>query len=542
MSAVQDATRQRPREDRGLSWPWRSPLFAEPLPLIGYVTVVLGCYLAFTAWQADRTPITVGELTLFGALLACGAICVEATRRLGQPAGVWRDLLSAWWLPVALLLPPLYALAAPALLGLLIYVRVRRGSVYRRVFSSAVLGLAGACASFLFRLITPSPPDTLGAVWLTNPGPSTWLMRPEQAAVAIACAVVFAVLNAGLVAIAAWLVSPGARLADMFWDRERMVLDLTETCVGILVTISCAISALLLAIALPPVVLLQRSLLHSQLKAQARTDAKTGVLNAGAWQGEAELAVTRARRRQQPLAVLLADVDHFKVVNDTYGHLTGDAVLRTLASEMRQQVRESDLVGRFGGEEFAIVLTGTNADEACRVAERIRRGTGVVKVLTKDTIVGVTISIGVAILGSHGDDLGELLDSADRALYRAKGTGRDRVCLSNPDDTLPGDHDHQPTADREEHGPSTQPADRPSGAGQPAGRQPAAVLCEPHPSGPLPGVLGSRAPRIDAPGDDAIVDEEQQPGEPQPVGGSHRPGDGDRGPTGSQPQGNQAVT
>ena len=130
--------------------------------------------------------------------------------------------------------------------------------------------------------------------------------------------------------------------------------------------------------------------------------------------------------------MLLADVDHFKRVNDTYGHLTGDAVLRTLAAEMRQQVRESDLVGRFGGEEFAILLDGTTAEEACRVAERIRRGAGVVKVLTKDMIVGVTVSIGVAVLGSHGADLSELLESADRALYRAKRTGRDRVCLAEP--------------------------------------------------------------------------------------------------------------
>ena len=93
---------------------------------------------------------------------------------------------------------------------------------------------------------------------------------------AVACAVAFGVLNAGLVAVAAWLVDPDARLVDMLWDRERMLLDLTETCVGILVTIACALSALLLVIALPPVVLLQRSLLHSQLKAQARTDPKTG--------------------------------------------------------------------------------------------------------------------------------------------------------------------------------------------------------------------------------------------------------------------------
>ena len=435
MSAVQDATGQRRREAcGGTSRLGSCPLFDEPPPLIGYVTGVLACDLIFTGWEAARTPVTGGNITLFAALMCCGAVCVEATRRLGQPTGVWRDLLSAWWLPIALLLPPLYALIAPALLGLLIYMRVNRGAVYRRAFSSAALGLAGALASVLFRLFTSVAPESQATAALAYPGPNAWLLHPSQAAVAAACAVAFAVLNTCLIAVAAWLVDPDARLTDMLWDRERMLLDLTETCVGILVTIACGLSALLLAIALPPVVLLQRSLIHSQLKAQARTDPKTGVLNAGAWQGEADLAVDRARRRHESLAVLLADVDHFKVVNDTHGHLTGDAVLRTLATEMRQQVRESDLVGRFGGEEFAIVLRGPTAEEACSVAERIRRGAAVVRVLTKDTIVGVTISIGIAMLGSHGDDLGELLNAADLALYRAKRTGRDRVCLSDPSD------------------------------------------------------------------------------------------------------------
>jgi hypothetical protein len=168
------------------------------------------------------------------------------------------------------------------------------------------------------------------------------------------------------------------------------------------------------------------------------------------------------------------------------------------------------------------------------VAERIRRGTGVVKVLTKDTIVGVTVSIGVAILGSHGEDLSELLDSADRALYRAKGTGRDRVCLSNPDDTLPGDHQppagsgagQQPPADRPP-ADGERPADplpaqpqlpaqpplpaqpRP-GAAQP--RPGAAYAIDPHPSGPLPA---------------APADGEARPADPQPVGGC-QPGAGQR--------------
>jgi len=446
MSTAQDALRQRQQEVRGaLQWPWRCALFDETFPLIGYVLSVVACYLTLTVLKAEQTPIASGDVTLFIALMCCGAICVEATRRLGQPSGVWRDLLSAWWLPVALLLPPIYALAAPAILGLLNYVWIHhRGAVYRRVFSIAALGLAGACASALFRALAPvvwsgaAAHEVAGrgqiASWLTYPGPNAWLMRPQLAAVAVVCAIAFCVMNTCLVAVAAWLSDPDARLADMLWDRERMLLDLTETCVGILVTIACALSALLLAVALPPVVLLQRSLLHAQLKAQARTDPKTGVLNAGAWQGEAALAIARAQRRGEQLAVLLADVDHFKKVNDTHGHLTGDAVLQTLAAEIRQQVRESDLVGRFGGEEFVILLTGTTAEEACRVAERIRRGAGVVKVLTADTIVGVTVSIGIAALGSHGTDLFELLAASDLALYRAKNTGRDRICLYDPAD------------------------------------------------------------------------------------------------------------
>jgi diguanylate cyclase (GGDEF)-like protein len=438
MSAVQGAIRQRQRGFRRLvRWPWYWPLLTMPLPLIGYVLSVLAGYLALFAWEARHTPVNVADLMLFAALMCCGAICIEATRRLGQPAGVSRDLLSAWWLPVALLLPPVYALAAPAVLGLLLYFRVHRGPVYRRMFSSAALGLAGAFASFLFRSLTPVPLQGQAAGWLTYPGPHAWFTRPQQAAVAVVCAVAFVVLNTGLVAVAARLAEPEAKLTEMLWDRERMLLDLTETCVGVLVTIACALSPLLLCVALPPVVLMQRSLMHQQLKAAARTDAKTGLLNTAAWQREADAEITRAQRRGGQLAVLLADVDHFKKVNDTHGHLTGDEVLRALAAELRHQVRESDLVGRFGGEEFVILLPSTSPEEACGIAERLRRGAGLVRVLAGGAAVSVTISVGVAAFGHHGRDLFELLAAADLALYRAKNTGRDRVCLYDPADAAP---------------------------------------------------------------------------------------------------------
>ena len=438
MSAVQDTM----KKGSGGLWrlirvPCSFPLLSMPLPLIGYVLSVVACYLALFGWAAARTPRNASELALFAALMACGAICIEATRRLGQPTGVTRDLLSAWWLPVALLLPPVYALAAPAVLGLLFYVRVRRGPVYRRVFSSAALGLAGAAASIMFRSLSPVPQEGQAGGWLTYPASHGWFDRPHQAALAVACAVAFGVLNACLVAVAAWLAEPDGRLKDMLWDRERMLLDLTETCVGIMVTIACALSPLLLCVALPPVVMLQRSLMHQQLKAAARTDAKTVLLNVTAWQREAEAAIAAALRRKEPLALLLADVDHFKDVNDTFGHLTGDEVLRALAAELTRLVRETDYVGRFGGEEFVVLLPKTRAEEACRIADRLRRGASVLRVPAGDTVAGVTISIGVASLGEHGQDLFELLAAADLALYRAKHTGRDRVCLYNPADAAP---------------------------------------------------------------------------------------------------------
>jgi diguanylate cyclase (GGDEF)-like protein len=418
MSAVQGAIRQRQRGFRRLiRWPWCWPLLAMPLPVIVYVLSVVAADLAMAGWELAQFCPQADDVALFATLMACGALCVEATRRLGQPSGVSRDLLSAWWLPVALLLPSPYAMLAPAILGVVLCLRIRRTPVYRRVFSSAALGLAGAVTSMMYQSLSP---DRGG------------ILRPHQVVAGIGCALVFSVLNTCLVAVAARLAEPDGRLADQLWDRERMVLDLAEICTGILVTIACALSPLLLLMSLPPVMLLQRSLIHAQLTAAARTDAKTGLLNALAWQREADAEIARALRRGESVSLLLADIDHFKEVNDTHGHLIGDDMLRALASELRQQVRETDIVGRFGGEEFVILLPHTSPTEACGIAERLRRRASSLAVLTGDGSARATISIGVAALYQHGRDLFELLAAADLALYRAKHTGRDRVCLYDP--------------------------------------------------------------------------------------------------------------
>jgi diguanylate cyclase (GGDEF)-like protein len=394
-----------------------------PAPFVAYVLTVLACDLGLIGWQLAITPLQAAGVILFAALLGAAVICIEAMRRLGQPSGMSRDLLSAWWLPIALLLPPLYAMLAPLVIGAVLFLRVRPTPVYRRAFNSAALGLAGAAASATFHLTVP------GAVRVSLAGPDAWLTRPAVVLTAVGCAVMFALLSSAIQSVATHLAQPGAPLVATIRDRESLLLDLTETCVGILVAITCALSFLLLLVALPPVILLQRCLMHQQLAAAARTDPKTGLLNATAWQREADAEVSRAQRSGVPLALLLVDVDHFKRVNDRHGHLIGDQVLRALAAELRQQVRESDVVGRFGGEEFTVLLPRTDATEACRIAERLRTSASLLRVCATEAKIKVTVSIGVAVLGQHGGDLFELLAAADLALYRAKDAGRDTVRL-----------------------------------------------------------------------------------------------------------------
>jgi diguanylate cyclase (GGDEF)-like protein len=440
--AVQQAAlpQDRPGRPQGLGRllrrPTTWPLAAEPTPLVAYVIVVLAGDLALIGWELARTPLRAGEFLMFAALLACGAACIEATRRLGLPAGVSRDLLSAWWLPIALLLPPVYALLAPIPLSVLVQLRMRSSVFYRRAFSAAALGLAGAAASIMFGhfgLRAGTVRDL--AAWFAYPGPEVWFTRPVTVVIAIGCAALFSVFNATLVAVAVHASRPQLRWRDVLWDAEGVVLDVTEVCVGVLVTIACALSPVLLFVALPPVVLLQRSLLHQQLRTAARTDAKTGLLNAAAWEREADTEMARMSRGKSSLALLLIDIDHFKRVNDTHGHLAGDQVLVGLAEALRQQVRDSDVVGRFGGEEFVVLLPGADAAEAGQVAERLRKQVSQTAAVLATGEVRITVSIGAAVLGVHGDDIPGLLASADLALYRAKRAGRNQVrMLDGPGD------------------------------------------------------------------------------------------------------------
>lgn len=402
------------------------PMFAQPRSLLLFAAILLSCDLALLCTGLWTTTLRFDDAVVFAALVACAAVCVEAMRRLGMPRGIPRDLLGAWWIPTMLLLPPVYALLIPVPVFVLLQFRIRRTIVFRRVCNAAVVALSGCVASSLYHA-------TLSGPWLRDGAAGREaeqaLVQTPGIVVAAGAGILFTVVTTFVLAMAVRLNSPEIPWSRMLWDRETALLDGVEVCVGLMAAVLCGLSVVLLAVALPPVLLLQRSLMYQQLQTAARTDPKTGLLNAVTWEREAAEGISLGVQANRPAAVLIIDIDHFKRVNDTHGHLFGDQVLLGVAGTLTHQLRQSDLVGRFGGEEFVVLLPGADLAEACRVAERLRSRVGRMALPVEDTTVTITVSIGVAILEAHGDDLIELLAAADLALYRAKDSGRNRVCL-----------------------------------------------------------------------------------------------------------------
>jgi diguanylate cyclase (GGDEF)-like protein len=398
---------------------------ARPTSARAWMLTVIAVAVALAGRQMAAIGVRERDAFLAAAMVGCAGICLEAARRQGLPEGATRDLLTVWCLPVALLLPPLYALCVPALAVGLDQVRARHGPPLEQAFRAATLGLAGGGASALFR--------TLGAA-----GHARWFVHPVTLSAAVASAGLFVVVGVTLAAVAAHAGDPVAGWRAAAWDHENLLLDLAGLCVGILVAIACSVSPALLFVALPPVMLLQRSLPHQQLRAAARADPKTGLLHAAAWQREADAQLRFAHRAGTPAALLLVDIDRFKQVNDVYGHLAGDEVLLAVAATLWQQLDQRDVLGRYGGEEFVVLVPGAGAAEGCALAEKVREQVAAQTVHTDAGRLNVTVSVGVAARPGHGDELFELLASADLALYRAKRLGRDRVCLP-PSGSCPSD-------------------------------------------------------------------------------------------------------
>lgn len=401
-------------------WAW----WQVPLGLRVYVAVVPLVAFGLTCYAASQTTWHGTEVAKFLLLVGCGMVSVAATPRTAYlQGGMTRDFLTVWVLPVAILLPPVYAMLTPIPLQILTQLRVHHGVVYRRVFTVAAIALAYGAASLLFRAF---PASFAGGSIGTGMHALTFTL-----AVA-ACEIVGGRGHQLLIVVGMKLTDPTIRIAALELNREALQGDFAEFDLGVLITVVVAVNVALAVFAVPTVLLVRRFMMHAQLLAQSRIDTKTGLLNASTWEREAAVEITRAVRTGTPLALALVDIDHFKMVNDTYGHLVGDKALRAVTDALRSQLRAYDLAGRFGGEEFVVLLPQAREMDAINVAERLRAHIANMSIPVGNDIesgpsIKLTISVGVAALDGVSRELTDMMAAADAALYYAKETGRNRT-------------------------------------------------------------------------------------------------------------------
>jgi diguanylate cyclase (GGDEF)-like protein len=366
---------------------------------------------------SGRALIGALVLGVLGVVHTELAVGVERVRLLvTRPAHV--GLTSVWTFAGALYLPPSLAAAVAVFVQAHMWLRTgpARAPLYKHVFSTATVVLACSAAG------------TVSAASVGGGG-----------VVTVVCAMAaYTTVNSALVAAAVLQSVASPDLAMLFGDWDDNILEIATLSLGALVAMVIGINPWLVVLVLPPVLVLHRAVLVHQLKEAASTDGKTGLLNAHTWSARAEDRLRRATRRRSPHAVLVLDLDHFKAVNDHHGQLVGDQVLAAVAGAVAAEVRDRDLVGRFGGEEFVVLLAGLKGGseaELAAVAERIRQRVSTlwVDVATPkgmQRIAHLSVTVGGAIHPGGRADLEGLLRTADAALYSAKRAGRNQVRMA----------------------------------------------------------------------------------------------------------------
>ncbi|MGX7827246.1 diguanylate cyclase [Actinokineospora sp. 24-640] len=395
-----------------------------PRPARGYVVAFEAVTVA-TAVAAMATAAAPGALDWrrFLVLVAAGAAHRWLSRRTeearrDQASGPHMDTSVVWILPGMVLLPAWMAVAALILLRAQLYPVARR-PLYRYTFGTAGILLAALASMAVVRLAGVTVDASFGVrdtLVLAGAGAAYFLVN--------------AAAVAGVIALSSerptWEAIAGTRRDNL--GGALMV------CLAVVAALAIAHAWMAPLFLVPLLAALDWGALQIETaRGDARTDYKTQLLNSRGWHEEAGREVARARRSAGALAVAVIDLDHFKQVNDTWGHPAGDAVLRAVGAVLRETTRHGDVVGRFGGEEFVLLLPDTDAVAALAVAERVRRGIAEMRVSATDkrgrrvTIFGRTTSIGIAGGAGPRTDLDTLLRSADAALYEAKRHGRDRI-------------------------------------------------------------------------------------------------------------------
>lgn len=445
--------RDRRRPPHRLNGPARWAVWFLPQPvLVTILLVELAAVIALAAhlWFDGGVAVSDNWPWILAALVLAGIAGTEATlgverERHRSDASPHIDLSSVWAFAAAVLLPgPLAGVVVAVLYGH-IYLRVwRRTGIppHRVLFSTATVVLAVHAAA-----ATTVVASRLGVSDLFRTGPGLLVV--------LLALIAYAAVNMALVVAVIVLSGPSPTFPTFLRVLRRSddaVLELATLSMGALVAGAMASFGPAYAVlVLPPLIVLHRTVLVRQLEEAANTDSKTGLLNAAAWHLQAGRELHRAEHSDHGAAVLVLDLDHFKQVNDRHGHVVGDHVLAAVAATVRAEVRDDDLVGRFGGEEFVVLLRGTDGagPPPVAVAERIRARIAALRVevpgLQGPLVVnGLSVSIGGATFPIDGTDLPQLLEVGDAAMYSAKNAGRNTVRMASSPDPGPFGHDWTP--------------------------------------------------------------------------------------------------
>ncbi|MEU5261630.1 GGDEF domain-containing protein [Amycolatopsis sp. NPDC021455] len=393
---------------------WRLPRRGQ----VCYFVLIDVLAVAAVVLAALRFPPLAAMLVPFALLLGGMLVSAELARpveRHREDTLLGPGVDTPWIFAGVLVLRPGLAAALIALSALHQWVRVRRRPVYRQVFGAAATALAGLVAG---AFLTATGVRPLGEV-----------LDARTVALLAVAGLAFLAVNAALVTAADGPRRPREAAAGYAFDAAM-------TALGLPLAWAAGAAPLLVPLLGGATVVLHRGGLGAGRRDHVTLDPGTGVLTATSWRGAAEAQLDRLGRHGPGPAVLLLDLDHFRQLNDRYGARIGDAVLRAVAGTLRDEVRAADLVGRSGGEEFAVLLPGTGPFDAMAIAERIRLRIASTLVALKASgdgpqFVGVTVSIGVA--GCAAGLLSEALVAAEAALLRAKAAGRNRTVCAEPE-------------------------------------------------------------------------------------------------------------
>ncbi|WP_344863220.1 GGDEF domain-containing protein [Amycolatopsis ultiminotia] len=381
--------------------------------------------IGWAVFAACTQPVTTKHLGVFALITALAVAQAEVSRRLERQRrtlaiGPHVNMTAVWLLPAGVLLP--VQLVAVLSATLYVYLAFRSWSGTRpgeahRVAANLTTASLSACSAGLVTLASP------------------------ELTVAVVCgaALVYFTVNTLLTGLGLYLANPAkATVESCLGGLDDNLLELATLCVGGLLVMVLTQEPLLSVLVILPLYVLQRSMLIKRLEELATTDQKTQLLNATTWSDSAQREISRAERERGTFGALMIDLDHFKHINDTYGHLAGDDVLKAVAAVVKQETRAHDLVGRFGGEEFVALLPAASKEDAVVTAERIRQRISELIVQTHTNagaavaIERRTASIGVAAYPMDGSSIEDVMAAADAAVYEAKDTGRNRVVGSVP--------------------------------------------------------------------------------------------------------------